>query len=495
MRLTLGGALALTCFLVLSACGEDDGDGTTATGGVPADEQGSDEPRGDDAPPVVPGDGLGVRILGEIQGDLLCPNGRRPCIAFVGEIEPEGDRAWVSGRLIGGVLHVDDQQPIPPDFVIPDYSNQCPDQGLGPVEAYEALEPMMAGDAPQPDGFVDLWDSDDGVLHIGVAGEDASAVEAWLADNGLAGQLCIVTGLPYPIDLLRGAQRALHDTAPGLGYTDLSSSADPRAGEIEVWAPRVDVAFRALLDEISANHGGVPFVVWAGVEVLDGSLEDYEAALDAGAVAPDASEFLRVSCGPAVFSSIPPDIDEFPPLDDDARAAIHELANGETSVEAAGWDTDFDWSIASRTDDELVLFGQGSGPDGPHYVDARFRSQDGEWRPSGWGGCHFLVDAPGLGPAEVSLDPSRPIDPYSTELPLHITERACASGQPPVDREVVPVVIETDESVTVIVLVAPVEGGADCPGNPPHPITVTLEAPLGDRALLDGHVQPAVPVG
>ena len=131
MRHTLGGALALTCFLVLSACGDGDGDGdgdgTTATGDAPTDQQGSDEPGTDDAPAVTPGAGLAVRILGEIQGDLLCPNGRRPCIAFVGEIEAEGDRAWVSGRVISGVLHVDDQQPIPPDFVIPDYSNQCPD--------------------------------------------------------------------------------------------------------------------------------------------------------------------------------------------------------------------------------------------------------------------------------------------------------------------------------------------------------------------------------
>jgi len=44
--------------------------------------------------------------------------------------------------------------------------------------------------------------------------------------------------------------------------------------------------------------------------------------------------------------------------------------------------------------------------------------------------------------------------------------------------------------VTIIVLVAPVEGGAECPGNPWHPITVTLEAPLGSRQLLDGHQYP-----
>ena len=51
------------------------------------------------------------------------------------------------------------------------------------------------------------------------------------------------------------------------------------------------------------------------------------------------------------------------------------------------------------------------------------------------------------------------------------------------------------DSVTIVVLVAPVEGMATCPSNPWHPITVTLDAPLGDRQLLDGHRHPPEPVG
>lgn len=464
----------LVLLLLLTACGDDRS--ATQVG-------------------VASGDALEVRILGEVQADLLCPGGRRPCLPFEGTVEPEGDWAWVTGRLAGGVLSIDDQQPVPPDFIVPDYTNQCPGQDLGRVEAYEALEPMFAGDAEQPDGFVDLWDSDDGVLHIGVAGDDPSAVEAWLEDNGLADQLCIVTGLPHSVELLERASAALHEMAPGRGYDVRGGSVDRREGTVTVSASRIDVGFRDLLREISADHDGVSFVVEAAVEVLNGTIADFEAALEAGAVAPDASRGLRVTCGPAVFSSIPPDVDEFPPLDDDARAAIDELANGETGVEAAGWDTNFEWSIASRTDDELVLFGQGSGPDGPNYVDATFRMQEGAWRPSGWGGCNFLVDAPGLGPAEVGLDPDRPIDRSSTEVPVLINELACASGNPPSDREVVPVVIETDDTVTLVVLVAPVEGFAECPSNPSHPITVTLDRPLGDRQLIDGHRQSGVPVG
>ena len=223
-------------------------------------------------------------------------------------------------------------------------------------------------------------------------------------------------------------------------------------------------------------------LVIAGLTVLSGCADD-------------PAEELRATCGPIAFSSFPPDLDEFPPLDDDAAGAIDELANGATAVEAAGFDTSFDWSIVSRSDDALVLFGQGVGPDEAVNAYARFSREQGAWRPRGWGGCSVEIAAPGFGPASTALDPARPIDRASTDLPLLIRELECASGQAPVDREVVPVVIEDEGSVTVIVLVAPVSGDVECPGNPWHPITVSLDAPLGDRVLLDGSRPPAEPVG
>jgi hypothetical protein len=215
--------------------------------------------------------------------------------------------------------------------------------------------------------------------------------------------------------------------------------------------------------------------------------------------APDSSasvtvdQQLTASCGSVVFSSVPPDIDEFPPLDDDAQAALDELVNGPTGVEAGGFDRDYRWSIASRNDDRLVLFGQ--GPDDSSWVDARFERRDGEWAPVGWGGCRVEIGALGLGPARLATDPDQPLDPTGTELPVLINEQNCANGEAPIGREIVPVVTETDQSVTIIVLVAPVEGDADCPGNPWHPITITLESPLGSRQLLDGHRYPPQPIG
>jgi hypothetical protein len=104
------------------------------------------------------------------------------------------------------------------------------------------------------------------------------------------------------------------------------------------------------------------------------------------------------------------------------------------------------------------------------------------------------ISAPGLGPATVGLDPDNPLRPEDTELSLLINEQECANGRAPVDREVVLLVTETAETVSVLALVAPVEGGGTCPSNPWHPITVELDAPLGERVVLDTHLYPPQPV-
>ena len=46
--------------------------------------------------------------------------------------------------------------------------------------------------------------------------------------------------------------------------------------------------------------------------------------------------------------------------------------------------------------------------------------------------------------------------------------------------------------LALTVFVTPVEGGALCPGNPFHPITVEVDGGLDDRALFDGAMLPPV---
>lgn len=126
------------------------------------------------------------------------------------------------------------------------------------------------------------------------------------------------------------------------------------------------------------------------------------------------------------------------------------------------------------------------------YIEFVFERSGDEWTPYRSGDCRLAVSATGLGPAAIILDPDREPDPASIELPVLIQERACASGLPPVDREVVPVVTETDDTIEIAMLVAPVKGGADCPSNPWHPTTVTLASPLGERTVIDASTQPGI---
>jgi hypothetical protein len=102
------------------------------------------------------------------------------------------------------------------------------------------------------------------------------------------------------------------------------------------------------------------------------------------------------------------------------------------------------------------------------------------------------VEAPGYGNARFVLDPDVEPTADDTTLSLLIMEMNCASGEPPIGREIRPVVTSDDTSVSIVVLVEPVEGGADCPSNPWYPVEVELDEPLGDRAVFDASVVPAL---
>lgn len=121
---------------------------------------------------------------------------------------------------------------------------------------------------------------------------------------------------------------------------------------------------------------------------------------------------------------------------------------------------------------------------------------DGTWLLTAAGPCaQRVVRDDGLGPADVTL--AEPVDPSDTTIALAVVEHACASGQPADDRVVVEVV-ESDTEVAVTVGVRPAGGAQNCPSNPVTPVEVELDAPVGDREIVDAAVIPArplVPVG
>ena len=155
----------------------------------------------------------------------------------------------------------------------------------------------------------------------------------------------------------------------------------------------------------------------------------------------------------------------------------------------------YEWFIAEQVDDRILLFGRPLipvGPGEPQFADALFEKAGEEWELKDFGQCHLEIIAPGFGPARWILDPAIQPDPASNLLSILTMERSCASGQPPIGREVLPVVVEHADRVIITVSVEPVTGGADCPGNPWHPMVVELEQPIGDRAFFDGNKVPPI---
>ncbi len=108
--------------------------------------------------------------------------------------------------------------------------------------------------------------------------------------------------------------------------------------------------------------------------------------------------------------------------------------------------------------------------------------------------CALNVVLPeGLGVVEWELDAGAPPpEAGTTELQVLVTERACTGGRELGERLLGPQVVETDESVRISFAAIALTGNHACPSNPATPVTVELDAPLGDRELRDGRLVGAI---
>jgi hypothetical protein len=96
-----------------------------------------------------------------------------------------------------------------------------------------------------------------------------------------------------------------------------------------------------------------------------------------------------------------------------------------------------------------------------------------------------------VGPVEWWVSPAAaPLSQDATAIPAMISELACTSGQPPGDRLLEPVVFESADAILINLWARRLEGGGDCQGNAAGPIEIPLNAPIGDRQLLDGSTIP-----
>lgn len=156
-----------------------------------------------------------------------------------------------------------------------------------------------------------------------------------------------------------------------------------------------------------------------------------------------------------------------------------------------------DWRVLIDGDDSMVL---GLGPwteRGPGaagaYVLGLEREGDG-WVPGGWGSCAMLAPVlePGNSWVDVTAYEVAVSDP--AELVVVLNEIDCTGSRDPIPYLHEPVVVETGKTVTLYWTSTPPEEDNTCPGNPSVRVSVNLEAPLGDRTVLDGFEYPPQPV-
>lgn len=157
------------------------------------------------------------------------------------------------------------------------------------------------------------------------------------------------------------------------------------------------------------------------------------------------------------------------------------------------------WYVAAQSDHGILIMrtlpADEVGLHGPPNSDREIlqvsRVEGSTNLADGWyvmanGHCPLTIDLGDLSVPTVELDPAHLPNPASAVLPLLVTESACNSGQSADGRVRLVSLLETEDSVTVTIGVEPQSTEATCPSNPPTPFTVELEAPLGDRTIIDG---------
>ncbi len=153
------------------------------------------------------------------------------------------------------------------------------------------------------------------------------------------------------------------------------------------------------------------------------------------------------------------------------------------------------WRLVVLTDSSaLFLLPMPADEEFP-YLSAEFESRDGTWTWVRYGQCVMRPVFDGIEPARWELAPGQQLTRDVRTFEVLVTEQACASGQSPEGRIMPAAAIYLETSIIVIFGVRPLPGAQTCQGNPSLMVTLELDEPLGDRALLDGSALPAEPRG
>jgi hypothetical protein len=172
---------------------------------------------------------------------------------------------------------------------------------------------------------------------------------------------------------------------------------------------------------------------------------------------------------------------------DAAALALRDLVASETGSQLglprSGW------RLVSADDTHARYLGV--GPAGSAFVTLVIGAAG--WEMNEGGECALAVQPPaGAGYATWRIDPTSSPTAASTQVAVLAIEMACAGGAAPLGRLLPPIVLTTDEAVTIALFVRTAPGANDCPGNPEVPVMVDLGGALGSRHLFDGSSVPPI---
>jgi hypothetical protein len=140
------------------------------------------------------------------------------------------------------------------------------------------------------------------------------------------------------------------------------------------------------------------------------------------------------------------------------------------------------------SDDTTALFIAGVPPFARTFT---MRFADDRWQAGAGGGCGALRIAPpeGAGWATWTIGARPPSDTAS--FTVFVDDPSCSGTQSAGDRILPPHIDERDDQVIITFTVTPLPPGSyTCIGHAATPYTVTLQQPIGERALFDGGTWP-----
>lgn len=212
--------------------------------------------------------------------------------------------------------------------------------------------------------------------------------------------------------------------------------------------------------------------------------------VDAVPPEPPVDDIATTACGPVL---IPESVFGTAGLDDTLNDT------GREAIESAGEVLEpADWYAVVQEPDRVVLwtpvqhmfvrwsedFPPGLEGVSHHELLTLVRGENGSWTQESWSPCLTTQVLPAHDTVTAELDPDVALDPDATELQFVVSADSCAT-----DPMLLEVVQRHESTDAVELLIAQRKTGAvdDCPPGDgvTVPFTVSLDAPLGDRAVVD----------